>query len=53
MEELFRYSMKPQESFFKTNDDFNSRFTVARNHAREFQAKQAKYSPLMRYVAKR
>lgn len=50
MEGMFKYSMKPSDDFFRSNDEFHAKFTAMRNQAREVQAKQAKYSPLMNYI---
>lgn len=52
MEGMFKYSMKPSDTFFKSNDQFHTMFSEMRNQAREVQAKQAKYSPLVHYAQK-
>ena len=52
MEDMFKYSLKAQNTFFKSNENFHTIFGEMRQKARDFQAKQAKYSPLVNYLKK-
>ena len=52
MDEMFKYSLKPENSFFKSNEDFYTKFGESRQQARIFQARQARYLAQINAVKK-